>query len=121
MYTYQKTGMTNRLRKNTKEMTFGKNHKMMRNRDNIIAALQVKGKTTISLSQPLSIECEVCTETIYSIEFDVVELKVSQVKIEKNCHNCKLLYFYQGKRRYNITSVSDEDTKSLLKIINSSN
>ena len=93
----------------------------MRNRDNIIAALQAKGKTTISLSQPLSIECEVLTDTIYSIEFDVVELKVSQIKIKKNCYNCRLLYFYQGKHGYNVTSVSDEDTKSLLKIINSSN
>lgn len=114
--------MTNRLRKNTKEMTSGKEiHKTMRNRDNIIAALQAKGKTTISLSQPLSIECEVRTDTIYSIEFDVVELKVSQIKIKKNCYNCRLLYFYQGKLGYNVTSVSDEDTKSLLKIINSSN
>ena len=91
----------------------------MRNKEIIINALcNQKDKRKKSIRFPQQrLKGEVRIDTEYSIDFNVENLSVKEVKTKKNDFGVDLLYFITDYGKYNITWVDDESTKKILSYI----
>lgn len=91
----------------------------MSNKEIIINALchqTDKRKKSIRFPQQ-RLKGEVRIDTDYSIEFNVENLSVKEVRTKKNDLGVDLLYFITDYGKYNITWVDDESTKKILSYI----
>lgn len=91
----------------------------MSNKEIIINALYNqtdKRKKSIRFPQQ-RLKGEVRIDTDYSIEFNVENLSVKEVRTQKNDLGVDLLYFITDYGKYNITWVDDESTKKILSYI----
>ena len=91
----------------------------MSNKEIIINALYNqtdKRKKSIRFPQQ-RLKGEVRIDTDYSIEFNVENLSVKEVRTKKNDLGVDLLYFITDYGKYNITWVDDESTKKILSYI----
>ena len=91
----------------------------MSNKEIIINALcnqTDKRKKSIRFPQQI-LKGEVRIDTNYSIEFNVENLSVKEVRTKKNDLGVDLLYFITDYGKYNITWVDDESTKKILSYI----
>ena len=91
----------------------------MSNKEIIINALcNQKDKRKKSIRFPQQrLKGEVRIDTEYSIDFNVENLSVKEVKTKKNDFGVDLLYFITDYGKYNITWVDDESTKKILSYI----